>query len=125
MAKTTFILLAIATIMLSASTGCSQEDLSKTQKYLDKSEKLVVKAQDKGIDRGYGRLVLEGLGLAGAALAFYKGQKHKANADNYREGINAGIADGENVDIVDVGVLKEVLNKNTKEHFNKEGISKI
>lgn len=49
----------------------------------------------------------------------------KKKADNYRESIEAGIQDGEDKAIVNVSVLKEVLDKETKAHFNEEGQVKL
>lgn len=54
-----------------------------------------------------------------------KSKGHEDMNNNYREALNAGIADGENKEIIPVKVLKEILDKSTKEHFNKEGEAKI
>lgn len=78
------------------------------------------------------------LGLIGTGLGFWvRNEKKKVKvvteravvaekkSDNYREGINAAISNGDNQDVAEVKVLKEVLDTDTKLHFNAEGIEKL
>lgn len=54
-----------------------------------------------------------------------RADKNGRIADNYREGIEAGRMYGEDEEVVDVHVLRERLDKETKEHNNAEGHTKL
>ncbi len=74
--------------------------------------------------QGYAGIAIMILTAASGVLEFFR-RKEKKKADNYREGIEAGIQYGDDQSNANVHVLKEVLDKNTKEHFNKEGQTKL
>lgn len=120
----TFLLLTLIMVFFTGAS-CSQENLDTADKLIDGGKTLAKGAQSSGMDFGYGGIVTTVLSLAAGIVAFMRGRKHKATAENYREGIEAGIAEGEDKNVVSIPVLKEVLNKETKAHFNSEGVAKI
>lgn len=79
-----------------------------------------------------------GLGLLSTALTFFvarekkkvkviteRAEKSEAVSNNYREGLEAGINEGDDQKVVDIKVLKTVFDKDTKAHFNGEGVALI
>ncbi len=118
------VLLLSMFVLLSASS-CEDVDLVKTQEGIEKAQKVVIKATERGYDFGYGGIITTILTAAAGGIAAWQGQKHKQKADNYREGIEAGINDGSDQTVVNVAVMKDVLDKKTKAHFNNEGSQKL
>jgi len=118
---------------INKEAGINENDTTaeKSKKYVDTAQKAVKLLKAVPAAAPYTEIALGVLGLVSTGLGFWvsrekkKVKVHKATADNYREGINAAISNGTDQTVAEVGVLKDVLDKSTKEHFNAEGVEKL
>lgn len=113
-------------IMLMGNTGCSNEDLNTTENYLEKGKQgAEVLGSMVPVTQPWAAILVGAIGLAGTVVGAMKANKNGKRANDYRDGIEAAIANGDNKNVADVEVLKEVLDTDTKTHFNETGTSRL
>ena len=120
-------------------TDLSGDGLEKTINIINTGRDIAGAAAVIPGAQGYAAAITAGLGVIGTILGIFttvrekkkvkvvteESKKHEAKANDYRDGITAAIAHGDNQDVADVIVLKEVLNTETKTHFNEIGKDKL